>query len=51
LKELKEKSKSVEWDRKNEDFGLFGKKIFGKEKPGKEGFFVWDLDELVRRLV
>ena len=46
LEELKEKSKFVEWERKKEYFGLIGKKILGKEKLRKEGFFVWDLEDI-----
>jgi len=46
LEELKNKSKSVEWNREKEYFGLFGKKILGKEKLRKEGFFVWDLEDI-----
>ena len=47
IKELKEKSKFVDWnseDRK-EYFGLIGKKIEGKNKLRKEGFLVYDLKD------
>ncbi len=50
LEELKEKSKFVEWERKKEYFGLFGKKILGKEILRKEGFYVWDLEDIEKAL-
>ncbi len=50
LEELKEKSKFVEWERKKEYFGLVGKKILGKEKLRKDGWFVWDLDDIEKVL-
>ena len=50
LEELKEKSKFVEWERKKEYFGLIGKKILGKEKLRKEGFFVFDLEDFEKVL-
>jgi len=46
LEGLKEKSGFVDWERKKEYFGLFGKKVFGKENLKKEGWFVWDLGDL-----
>ena len=46
LEELREKSKFVDWKRKKEYFGLVGKKILGKETLRKEGFFVWDLEDI-----
>jgi len=46
LAELNEKSKFVDWKRKKERFGLFGKKIAGKESLRVEGFLVWDLEDL-----
>ncbi len=46
LLELKEKSTFVEWERKKEYFGLIGKKVLGKERLRKDGFFVWDLKDL-----
>jgi len=51
LKELKEKSKFVEWERKKEYFGLIGKKVLGKEKLRKEGWFVWDLEDLEKMIL
>ncbi len=51
LEELKEKTKFVRWERKKEYLGLIGKKIIGKEKLRKEGFFVWDLKDLEDILV
>ncbi len=46
LTELKEKSKSVDWKRQKESFGLIAKKVVGKEALRKDGFFVWDLEDL-----
>jgi len=45
LENLSEKSKSVEWnnDSRKEYFGIFARKILGKEKIRKKGFF--DLDD------
>ncbi|HLD57650.1 MAG TPA: ATP-binding protein [archaeon] len=50
LEGLKEKSKSVDWKRAKENFGLIGKKILGKENLKKDGFFVWDLEDLEKLL-
>ena len=47
LEELKEKSKIVDWERKKEYFGLIGRKISEKEKFRKQGFIVFDLDDLL----
>ena len=46
LEGLKEKSKFVEWERKKEYFGLIGKKILGKENLRKEGWLVFDLEDV-----
>lgn len=48
LYELKEKSKFVEWDRKNEYFGLICKKFLGgfKEELRNEGFLAFDLHDM-----
>ena len=45
LRELKEKSKFVNWnlDNRKEFFGVIAKKIENKNKLRKEGFFVYDL--------
>lgn len=45
LEELKEKSKSVDWNNNNrrEFFGLIAKKLQGKEKLRKEGYKIYDL--------
>jgi AAA+ ATPase superfamily predicted ATPase len=48
LAELKEKSKYVDYPRKAEYFGLFGRKIHGKENLRNEGFVVFDLDDVER---
>ncbi|MBI2674902.1 MAG: ATP-binding protein [Candidatus Aenigmarchaeota archaeon] len=48
LQELKEKSKSVLWERETEYFGLIGKTIGGKEKLSEEGFIVFDVEDLWR---
>lgn len=45
IQTLKQKAKSVDWQRKKEFFGLFGKKIIGKENLRKDGFAVFDLDD------
>ena len=50
LTELKEKSKFVEWSRKKEYFGLIGKKVLGKEELRRQGFFVWDLEDIGKLL-
>ena len=50
LEGLKEKSRFVEWERKKEYFGLVGKKVLGKESLRKEGFFVWDLEDIEKTL-
>ncbi|MEW6528736.1 MAG: ATP-binding protein [Candidatus Micrarchaeota archaeon] len=47
---LKEKAGFVEWERKKEFFGLFGKKIFGKENLRKQGFVILDLDDIADTL-
>ena len=47
LRELKEKSKFVEWNLNNrqEFFGLIAKKIENKSKLRKQGFLVYDLKD------
>lgn len=46
LEELKEKSGFVETDAKKIYFGMIAKKIEGKVKLRKEGFFAFDLSDL-----
>ncbi|MCD6207369.1 MAG: ATP-binding protein [Methanosarcinales archaeon] len=48
LEKLKEKSKYVEWNngRRKEYFGIIAKKIEGKEKLRKGGYYVFDPDDL-----
>lgn len=50
LEELEGKSKFVGWKRKKEYFGLFGKRVFGKEELRKEGFVVFDLKDMEKAL-
>lgn len=47
LGELKRKAAYVEWHDKNrgETYGLFAKKVSGKDELRKEGFLVFDLDD------
>ncbi len=50
LEELEGKSKFVGWKRKKDYFGLFGKRVFGKEELRKEGFVVFDLKDMEKAL-
>jgi AAA+ ATPase superfamily predicted ATPase len=47
LAELKNKSRYVDWNRNKhkEHFGLIAKKIDGKARLRKEGYFVFDFDD------
>ena len=47
LFELKEKSRNVDWknDERKEYFGIFARKIEGKNSIQKKGFFAWVLGD------
>jgi len=47
IAELKNKSGYVDWNtnKRKEHFGLIAKKIEGKERLRKEGYFVFDFDD------
>ena len=47
LAELKKKSRYVDWNthKRKEHFGVIAKKIEGKERLRKEGYFVFDFDD------
>ncbi len=48
IKDLKEKAKYVEWfnEERNEMYGIFGKRIEGKENLRKEGILAYDLEDI-----
>ena len=46
LEALREKAAAVPWRRRKEVFGLFAKKIEGKAELRKEGFVVYDLQDM-----
>ncbi len=48
IKDLKEKAKYVEWfnEERRERYGIFGKRIEGKENLRKEGILVYDLEDI-----
>ncbi|MDI6730669.1 MAG: hypothetical protein QMD06_03915 [Candidatus Altarchaeum sp.] len=45
---MKKKAKYVEWfdEERNEMYGIFRKKIEGKENLRKEGILVYDLEDI-----
>lgn len=46
IEQLKEKSKFVKCKSKSNYFGVIAKKIQGKERLRKKGYFVWDLEDV-----
>ena len=48
LSDLQEKSKCVDWNSRKRKayFAVFARKIEGKEALRKNGFLVWDMEDL-----